>query len=168
MGSLFESPDLLISIASCVVAIVSIVVAATCLARLNALRRPFKGIAGIYAERGGEAALEELLKGVDENREFLKAHSQELKRILGQVAECYCGMGLVKYNAFEDIGGMQSYSLCLLTRRKNGFILTNLVGRTATRGYALDVKEGKPSRELSDEEREALETAVKGLASVGT
>ncbi len=165
MPSLFESPTTVLLIVSLALAIVSLVIAVLCLLRLGKLRRPFKGMAEVYEKRGGEGALEELLKGVDENREFLRGHSEELKRILGLLAECYCGMGLVKYNAFEDIGGMQSYSLCLLTREKNGYILTNLVGRTSTRGYALDVKDAKPSRQLSDEEKEALEVALRSLSS---
>ncbi len=165
MTNFFESQSALLLLISLSVAIVSLVIAVICLVQLGSLRRPFKGMAEVYAKRGGEGALEELLKGVDENREFLRGHSEEIKRILGLVAQCYCGMGLVKYNAFEDIGGMQSYSLCLLTREKNGCILTNLVGRTSTRGYALEVKDAQPSRQLSDEEKESLETALKTLAS---
>lgn len=165
MASFFESQGTVLLVASLALAIVSLVIAVLCILQLRNLRRPFKGMAEVYEKRGGEGALEELLKGVDENREFLRGHSDELKRILGLLAECYCGMGLVKYNAFEDIGGMQSYSLCLLTREKNGYILTNLVGRTSTRGYALEVKDAKPSRQLSDEEKEALEVAVRALSS---
>ena len=147
----------------------SVAAAALALAVFNTidarrLKRPFRGMAGVYEKRGAEQALEELLKGIDENREFLRTHSEEIQRILRLVAACYAGMGLVKYNAFEDIGGMQSYSLCLLTRERNGCILTNLVGRTSTRGYALDVNDGKPSRKLSDEEKEALDVAMKSLS----
>lgn len=145
-------------------AVVSLVCAILVLAQLARLRRPFRGMAEKYESKGAEGALEELLKGVDENREFLRRHSEELKQILHLFAGCYSGTGLVKYNAFEDIGGMQSYSLCLLTREKHGFILTNLVGRTSTRGYALDIREGKPSRNLSDEEKEALEMAMRSFA----
>jgi hypothetical protein len=165
MASFLESQASLLVIISLAIAIVSIVISVVCLAQLKGMRRPFKGMAEIFEKRGGEAALEELLKGVDENREFLRGHSEELKRILGLLAQCYCGMGLVKYNAFEDIGGMQSYSLCLLTREKNGCILTNLVGRTSTRGYALEVKDAEPSRQLSDEEKESLEVALRMLSS---
>jgi hypothetical protein len=156
-----------LTVASLVLALVSLAVAVLVLVQLRRLKRPFRDMAEIFEKKGSESALEELLKGVDENREFLRGHSEELKRILELLAGCYCTTGLVKYNAFEDIGGMQSYSLCILTREKNGFILTNLVGRTSTRGYALDVREGKPSRQLSDEEKEALETALRTLAVPG-
>ena len=153
--------------AALAVALVALVLSILLFVELRRLKRPFQGMASIYREKGPEAALEELLKGVDENREFLRGHGEELKRIMRLLAACYTGTGLVKYNAFEDIGGMQSYSLCLLTRERNGFILTNLVGRTSTRGYALDIAAGSPSRKLSDEEKEAFEAAVKSLSSAG-
>jgi hypothetical protein len=151
--------------AAIALAAVSLVCAILVLVQLAKLRRPFRGMAEVYESKGSEAALEELLKGIDENREFLRGHSEEIKRILHLLAGCYSGTGLVKYNAFEDIGGMQSYSLCLLTREKHGFILTNIVGRTSTRGYALDIRDGKPSRNLSDEEKEAFEIAMKSFAT---
>ena len=120
-------------------------------------------MAKVYERKGGEVAFEELLKGIDENRKFLKNHAAELKAILKGLEQCYSGMGLVKYNAFEDIGGMQSYSVCILTGERNGLLLTNLVGRNSTRGYALDINDGKPSRDLSDEEKVAFEQALRSL-----
>jgi hypothetical protein len=160
-----EAQSGVLIVAAIALAIVSLVCAVLVLVRLARLRRPFRGMAEAYEAKGAEGALEELLKGVDENREFLRVHSEELKRILHLLAGCYSGTGLVKYNAFEDIGGMQSYSLCLLTREKHGFILTNIVGRTSTRGYALDIRDGKPSRNLSDEEKEAFEIAMRSFAA---
>jgi hypothetical protein len=152
-------------VAAIILAVASLVCAVFMLVQFARLRRPFRGMAEVYEAKGSEGALEELLKGVDENREFLRGHSEELKRILHLLAGCYSGTGLVKYNAFEDIGGMQSYSLCLLTREKHGFILTNIVGRTSARGYSLDIHGGKPSRNLSDEEKEAFEAALKSFAT---
>jgi hypothetical protein len=70
---------------------------------------------------------------------------------------------MVKYNAFEDIGGNQSYSICILTREKNGFMLTNLVGRNSTRGYAIEVRAGVAERELGSEETEALAYALRSI-----
>lgn len=145
----------------------AIVFAVLTFLQLRRLRRPFRGMAELCETKGPETALQELLKGIDENREFLRGHSEEIKRILELLAGCYRGLGLVKYNAFEDIGGMQSYSICLLTQEKHGFILTNLVGRTSTRGYALDINDGKPSRNLSDEEKEAFEIAMRSISGTG-
>lgn len=164
MDSFLESYGGVLTLAALGAGAAALVLSLVLVADLRRLKRPFRGMAAVCEKKGPEQALEELLKGIDENREFLRVHSDEIKRIHRLLAADFAGVGLVKYNAFEDIGGMQSYSLCLLTREKHGFILTNLVGRTATRGYALDIKDGKPSRNLSDEEKEAYDIALKSLA----
>ncbi len=153
---------LYVSLGSAVIALLAILYL---FREIRRLKRPFRSMAEIYENQGAEQSIEELFKGIDENREFLRAHSDELQKILGRVDRCYSGMGIVKYNAFEDIGGMQSYSLCLLTSERNGLIVTNLVGRNSARGYALEVDDGKPSRELSEEESQALEAAVRYLSA---
>jgi len=167
MAQFIEAQGITLIVVAFVLAVVAIACAALIFVQLRRLKRPFRGMAELCEQKGTERALEELLKGVDENREFLRGHSEEIKRIIELLAGCYRGLGLVKYNAFEDIGGMQSYSLCLLTQEKHGFILTNLVGRTSTRGYALDISDGKPSRNLSDEEKEAFEIAMKIFTAAG-
>jgi hypothetical protein len=167
MDYIVQSYGGVLLIASLCLAVAALVCAVLMIVQLRWLKRPFRPMAELFEKRGGESALEELIKGVDENREFLRTHSDEIKRILQLLAQCYRGMGIVKYNAFEDIGGMQSYSLCLLTQEKNGFIVTNLVGRTSTRGYALDIQDGKPSRALSDEERGAFDIAMQSFAPSG-
>ena len=67
---------------------------------------------------------------------------------------------LVRYDAFDDIGGQQSFSLCLLDGHKNGYILTYLTGRNSTRSYAVRVEKGRASRQLSDEESQAFVEAI--------
>jgi hypothetical protein len=153
---------LLVSFILAVCSVIAIILLAVSVKRLKA---PFRSMAELYEKKGAERALEELLRGVDENRDFLRGHSAEIKAIIQRLDGCYSGTGMVKYNAFEDIGGMQSYSICLLTKERNGFILTNLVGRNSTRGYALEIAGGTPSRDLSDEEQEAFGYAMKSLGS---
>lgn len=161
-GFVDANSSLLIVITLCL-AVVLLVAVIILFLNMRSLRRPFRKMAALHLEHGTAESLEELLKGVDENREFIRGHAENIKMILHRLDGCHSCIGLVKYNAFEDVGGMQSYSLCVVTREKNGYILTNLVGRNSTRGYALDVTAGKPSRELSDEERQAFEIALKSV-----
>lgn len=131
--------------------------------QIQRMKKPFSEMAGLYDDIGTENSLQHLLKGVDANREFIMGHGEDLKMILAKLDRCFKGIGMVKYNAFEDVGGNQSYSLCILTREKNGFMLTNLVGRNSTRGYAIEVKNGEAERELGSEETEALAGSIKSL-----
>ena len=69
-------------------------------------------------------------------------------------------LGLVRYNPFEDTGGNQSFALALLDEFGDGFIVSSLHTRTATRVYGKAITRGKAEAALSDEEAEALRIAI--------
>ncbi len=68
--------------------------------------------------------------------------------------------GLVRYNPFEDTGGNQSFALALLDQHGDGFVISSLHTRTATRVYGKAIAGGKSESALSDEEAEALRLAL--------
>jgi hypothetical protein len=163
MNGFIESNTVVLLPVALLLGIVAIAAVAMLALQIKKMRKPFSEMAALYDDIGTEKSLQLLLKGVDENREFIRGHGEDLKLILKKLEGCFKGIGMVKYNAFEDIGGNQSYSICILTREKNGFMLTNLVGRNSTRGYAIEVRGGVAERELGAEETEALAYAVKSL-----
>lgn len=69
------------------------------------------------------------------------------------------GMGIVRYNAFEDTGGDQSFSLALIDGRGDGIVVSGLYARDATRVYAKPVENWRSPRSLAAEEEEALRRA---------
>jgi hypothetical protein len=73
-------------------------------------------------------------------------------------------VGLVRFNPFEDTGGNQSFAVALLDATGDGFVLSSLHARAATRVYAKTVAAGRAESALSKEEQEALKLA---LASFG-
>jgi Protein of unknown function (DUF4446) len=70
--------------------------------------------------------------------------------------------GVVRYDAFEDMGGQLSFSAALLDDYGDGIVITSINGRTETRTYAKSVRAMKSQHNLSDEERAAIEAAVVG------
>ena len=69
-------------------------------------------------------------------------------------------IGIVKFNAFEDAGGEQSFALAVMDEKKDGIIITSLHGRQDTRLYAKRIIGGQGERTLSDEEQKAIQTAL--------
>ena len=69
-------------------------------------------------------------------------------------------LGLVRYNPFEDTGGNQSFALAMLNDRGDGFIVSSLHTRTATRVYGKAIVNGTSESALSNEEAEALRIAL--------
>lgn len=73
---------------------------------------------------------------------------------------------LVRYDAFEEMGGQLSFSAALLDDHGDGIVVTSINGRTETRTYAKPVKNLSSTHNLSDEERNAIATASRGSGRV--
>ena len=69
-------------------------------------------------------------------------------------------VGLVRYDAFEDVGGRLSFSCALLDARGNGVVVTSINGRQDTRVYAKPIVEAASHYNLSIEEEEAIRQAL--------
>ena len=69
-------------------------------------------------------------------------------------------VGLVRYDAFEDVGGRLSFSCALLDDHGTGVVVTSINGRQDTRVYAKPIAEGQSSYNLSVEEEEAIRQAL--------
>ncbi len=69
-------------------------------------------------------------------------------------------VGLVRYDAFEDVGGRLSFSCALLDDGGNGVVVTSINGRQDTRVYAKPIVGGKSGYNLSVEEDEAIRQAM--------
>lgn len=69
-------------------------------------------------------------------------------------------VGLVRYDAFEDVGGRLSFSCALLDDRGTGVVMTSINGRHDTRVYAKPVSKGHSPYSLSIEEEEAIRKAL--------
>ena len=70
-------------------------------------------------------------------------------------------VGFVRFNPFKELGGDHSFSLALLDAKDSGIIITSLHTRDRTRVYMKNIKKGKSTFELSDEEKKALGIAQK-------
>lgn len=68
-------------------------------------------------------------------------------------------MGLVRFDAFEDVGGSQSFALALFDDNGHGAVMNGLIGRTDSRVYCKPLVSGRSDRTLSQEEVRAIEEA---------
>ncbi len=69
-------------------------------------------------------------------------------------------VGVVRFDAFEDMGGRLSFSAALLDGRGDGVVITSINGRQESRSYAKPVAHGESVHNLSDEEQQAIREAL--------
>lgn len=70
-------------------------------------------------------------------------------------------LGVVRFNPFNNLGGNQSFVIALLDKNNNGFVISSLFIKEGNRVYTKAVKNGKSEHALSDEEKLAIEKAIK-------
>jgi hypothetical protein len=70
-------------------------------------------------------------------------------------------VGVVRFNPFKETGSDQSFSIALLDPDDNGMTISGLFTRDGTRLYVKPLANGQSKYPLSNEEKEAIETAEK-------
>lgn len=98
-------------------------------------------------------------KEIDILKEESKYTSEKLNIACETLITAYQKIGIVKYDAFKEMGGKLSFSLCLLDDENNGFILTSMHTREGCYTYVKEIIKGESFVVLATEERRALEEA---------
>ena len=100
--------------------------------------------------------MDRVQKVEDLNKEII----QYCERLDKTVDTCIQKIGIVRYNAFKDVGSNLSFTLALLDNNNNGVVLNGIYSRDNSNIYAKPIKDGKSEYILSDEEKEAIENAI--------
>lgn len=88
------------------------------------------------------------------------AISDRLSAAESKINLSYSKTGIVNFDAFDDIKGSQSFALAVLNQYNDGFVITSLYGKSSSNTYIREIKEGKSSVKLLDEEQEAINKAM--------
>ena len=100
--------------------------------------------------------MDRVQKVEDLNKEII----QYCERLDKTVDTCIQKIGIVRYNAFKDVGSNLSFTLALLDNNNNGVVLNGIYSRDNSNINAKPIKDGKSEYILSDEEKEAIEKAI--------
>jgi hypothetical protein len=119
-------------------------------------------------EPGGPIRLDDALRGVLDGQarkierleQAVRTLNKTDKRQQGLIEGSVQNVALLRYDAFEDVGGRLSFSCAMLDDRGSGVVLTSINGRQETRVYAKPIAEGRSSYNLSSEEEEAIRQAL--------
>ena len=84
---------------------------------------------------------------------------QEVAALKAEAAGAFRHLGIVRYDAFNDVGGRLSWSVALLDESGDGVVLTAIHGRSEARSYAKSISGWSSEQQLSPEEESAVGTA---------
>jgi len=108
--------------------------------------------------------LEKDIFGLYEDNKFIKAsiekNEKDIRTLYRNFEKAFQKIGVVKYDAFAQMGGQLSFCLALLDENDNGFILNSVHSAEGCYTYTKEIQHGECSISLSDEERKALDIAI--------
>ncbi len=109
--------------------------------------------------RNLEKTLIERLDQVDGLLKSNAANEKNIKKLFANMKFTFQKVGLVKYDAFNEMGGKLSFSLALLNETDNGFVMNAVHSREGCYTYVKEIIDGNAVIALADEEKEALAMA---------
>ena len=89
-----------------------------------------------------------------------KIQREEIKNLQKKMVNGYQRIGLVRYDAFDQMGGKLSFALTLLDAKGNGFLMNAMHSTEGCYTYIKEIVKGESYIELSDEEQESLNRAL--------
>ncbi len=110
-----------------------------------------------------EASLESLhaeIKAMDRELAASRDRIQELAKVLDTATR---GVGVVRFNAFQETGSDLSFAVAFLDAEKNGVVISSIYGREESRTYAKPLEGGQSAYHLGSEEQEAIQKASASL-----
>jgi len=139
-----------IALAALVIAVLALIVALGLGRRLRTQRRSYS-----LRQRTSSPA-------VATNGSAPTGYENELAELRDAVVRSIRNVGIVRFDAFEDMGGRLSFAVALLDEEGSGVVLSSINGRQETRIYAKPIGRGESRINLSDEESEAIRRALSG------
>lgn len=107
-----------------------------------------------------EKAFTQRFLDVDKLIEVSKNQANEIARLKEVLARTTNKIGIVKYDAFPDVGGKLSFALAMLDENNSGFVLNAIHSREGCYTYIKEIVKGESYIVLGQEEKEALRQAV--------
>lgn len=100
------------------------------------------------------------LEELDELSEATMKNRAEIRKLNEKMLSNYQKVGILKYDAFHEMGGKLSFVLTLLDANNSGYMINSVHSREGCYNYIKEIVNGESYIELSEEEIESLHKAI--------
>lgn len=157
----FDLGYLLIGMA--VIIFLLLIVLITLFVQMRKVKKLRKRLDALTLGKDGSSLEQDIVQLFEDNK-YLKnittEHKKEIRTLFKNMESTYQKMGLVKYDAFNQMGGQLSFCLVLLDENNNGFLLNSVHSSEGCYSYTKEIKLGESEISLGTEETEALQMAM--------
>jgi hypothetical protein len=145
------------------IALVALVLAALLTLRTGRMKRQY----AVLSAADGRESFVEVVSRKAEEVEALRADvaslAADLRGTQRELQQAIRHVGIVRYDAFGDMGGRMSFSAALIDDHGNGFVISTIHARSESRSYVKEIRGGMAEVHLSPEESAAVADAVANI-----
>lgn len=142
-----------------VIVLILIVLYIISIVKLSKLKKRYEK----FMQGKNAKSLENDISGLFQSIEALKDTSdknrKDIRILYKNMEKTFQKIGIVKYDAFNQMGGKLSFCLALLNENNDGFILNSVHSADGCYSYTKEIENGKCSIDLGEEEKQALDQA---------
>ena len=143
-----------------IISIVSLILAIVAICKMGHTRKKYENFMEGKDARSLEPLLKERFKEIEDLKRINAKNVKNIKFLLDKIHYSYQKVGIVKYDAFHEMGGKLSFALTMLDNKNNGFIINSMHSREGCYMYIKEIVAGESYIELGEEEAESLEKAI--------
>lgn len=150
--------DYIIIILACLMFLMFIVLVINTI-QIISLKKRYRIFMSGKNARNLEKTLIERLEQVDGLLTANATNEENIKKIFETLHFTIQKVGLVKYDALDEMGGRLSFSVALLNEKDDGFVMNAVHSREGCYTYLKEIIAGNSIAVLAAEEKKALEMA---------
>lgn len=143
-----------------IIILILIIISIINICTIGKLKKSYKK----FMQGKNSKSLEEEITELFEDNKFIKnsveKNRKDIRMLYKNLESTFQKIGIIKYDAFQQMGGKLSFCLVLLDKSNNGFILNSVHSVEGCYTYTKTVKDGTCDISLSDEEKQALDMAM--------
>lgn len=167
LGIYISIDDLLLTIGiMAIIMVILFILLVVNMGKTNRLRKRYEAFMQGKNAESLEETLSTRIQQIDQLLISEKENRTNIEKISNTLLHTFQKVGMVKYDAFHEMGGKLSFSLALLDQENNGFIINAMHSREGCYTYIKEILNGNSIIVLADEEREALNIALGKIEKV--
>lgn len=156
----FDSDFIIIGLVAVILILLILVIVN--MVQINKMKNKYKVFMSGKSAKSLEDTLIQRLEQVDDLIAANSTNDMNIKKIFNNMKFTFQKIGLVKYDALNEMGGKLSFALALLNETNDGFVMNAMHTREGCYTYIKEIIDGNSIIVLAEEEREALDMAKKG------
>ncbi len=140
--------------------IILFIILITILVKFSKLKNKYEKFMQGNNAKSLEKQMIAMINSNDTNLEQIEKNRKDIRNITKNVELCFQKVGVHKYDAFREMGGKLSFSIALLNKNLDGYLINSVHSSDGCYSYTKVITHGESDIPLGEEEKKAIDIAI--------